>query len=74
MVGTSVAADDDVGVRVTLTAYSGQRDRTYRGPAELRSEDHEVRVPEPGALATGIPDRSFRRRQLRTVVHPRDLT
>jgi prepilin-type N-terminal cleavage/methylation domain-containing protein len=60
-------------VRLTTTAVTERRDRDFLGPANQQVEDHAYAVPAYGALSPIAPDRTFRRRVLRTVVDLRNL-
>jgi hypothetical protein len=62
-------------VRLTTTAYTQRRDKDFRSPPNVTIEDHTYVVPEPDDLAIAqTPDRSFRRRSLRTVIDLRNVT
>lgn len=62
-------------VRVTTTAFASRRDRGYAGPATMVVEDHVDERPDPTdpQRRRDLPDRSFRRCSVRTVVAPRSL-
>lgn len=60
-------------VRLTTTSVTSRRDREYRSPANFAVEDHSYAVPDYGTAAALTPDRTYRRRQLRTVVDLRNL-
>jgi prepilin-type N-terminal cleavage/methylation domain-containing protein len=61
-------------VRMTTSTFAERRDRLYRTPPGATIEDHVYLTPEPGTPNALIPDRSFRRRSLRTVVDLRNLS
>jgi prepilin-type N-terminal cleavage/methylation domain-containing protein len=62
-------------VRLTTTAYTQRRDKDYRAAPNVTTEDHVYTIPDPGSpLGTQTPDRSFRRRNLRTVIDLRNVT
>jgi type II secretory pathway pseudopilin PulG len=60
-------------VRITTTTVTARRDRDYTSPATYRVEDHQYNVPAYGTDSAIAPDRTHRRRQLRTVVDLRNL-
>jgi prepilin-type N-terminal cleavage/methylation domain-containing protein len=66
-------------VRISTTSVSARRDRDFqRGrypddPVETRLEDHEYEIPDYGAKSPVTPDRTYRRRTMRTVVDLRNL-
>jgi hypothetical protein len=70
-------------VRVNTTVVSERRDQSYAAPGYARApappptqvgaEDHFYNVPEFGLPSQTIPDRMYRRRNLKTVVDLRNL-
>jgi len=60
-------------VRLSTTVFSERRDRTYALPANVTSEDHTYVVPSMGTAGALTPDRTYRRRTIKTVVDLRNL-
>lgn len=81
--------DDDLGdpwttgrvqvVRISTTSVSARRDRNFQrdrypdDPVDVSLENHEYEIPDYGDDAPVTPDRTYRRRTLRTVVDLRNL-
>jgi prepilin-type N-terminal cleavage/methylation domain-containing protein len=68
-------------VRVTTTAYSARRERTYdyyndkdAPGTSVTVEDHIYTVPKFGTASATMPDRTYRRRTLRTLIDLRNLS
>ena len=69
--------------RINTTVFSERRDRTYQSPGysgnplvpatAIGAEDHFYLVPEFGLASQFVPDRTYRRRTLKTVVDLRNL-
>lgn len=60
--------------RVTTSTFAERRDIAYRNGATIVHEDHSYTPPAPGTTGAVVPDSSFRRRSLRTVVDLRNLS
>lgn len=65
-------------VRINTTSYSARRERDYLATKTAATvvtvEDHAYTIPDMGTASATMPDRSFRRRSLRTLVDLRSLS